>query len=173
MYNSKQISEIKQRIIRKITSEVDKAIEEGTLEELLDRYDIYYEDDIAIPVNTRTMKILVFGALAGKKKDYQGILHKLKIDENNVEFIDNYSELKRYPVDKLRYSNIFSDLLIGPIPHSQVNMGDTSSLLATIKSHPSEYPRLHVLEANNELKITKTNFEKAICTTRYYEALNN
>ena len=51
-------------------------------------------------------------------------------------------------------------------------MGDNSSLIATIKSNPAEYPRVQLLEANNKLKITKTNFEKAIISTRYFDALD-
>lgn len=171
MYNAKQLSEIKQKIIRKITSEVDRANEDGLIEEILERYGIVYEET-SISVNTRLMKILVFGSLAGKKKDFQGVLNKLGINLSNVEFINDYSELKRYSVDTLRFSTKYSDLLIGPIPHSQTGMGDNSSLIATIKSNPAEYPRVQLLEANNKLKITKTNFEKAIISTRYFDALD-
>nr|WIF88312.1 hypothetical protein QOL21_07610 [Acholeplasma laidlawii] len=71
MYNAKQLSEIKQKIIRKITSEVDRANEDGLIEEILERYGIVYEET-SISVNTRLMKILVFGSLAGKKKTSKG-----------------------------------------------------------------------------------------------------
>lgn len=153
--------------------EVDLANEHGILQEVLDKYGIVFEDALTIPVNTRTMKILVFGSLAGKKKDYQGILHRLGIDVNNVDFVDDFAELKRYPVAGLKHSVHYSDILFGPVPHSQVGMGDTSSFLATIKQNPSEYPRLLELLANQQLKITKTNFEEAILKTRYIEALNS
>lgn len=171
MYSGKLISELKQRIIRKISIEVDKANEEDNLECILDKYGIVFEDTLIMPVNTRTMKVIVFGSLAGKKKDYQGILNKLGIDLLNVDFIYNYADLKRYPVASLRHSSQYSDILFGPVPHSQVLMGDTNSFLAAIKRNPSDYPRLQELSANGQLKITKTNFESAIQKTRYYEAL--
>lgn len=159
-------------IIKKITLEIDNANERGTLQNVLEKYEVNLESNFTVPVNTRTMKIIVFGMLAGKKKDYQIVLKKLNIDLRNVDFVDDYAELKRYSVASLKHSNVYSDILIGPIPHCQVSMGDTSSFLATIKRNPSDYPRLQEMLGNGKLKIAKTNFEEAICKTRYFEALN-
>ncbi len=169
MYSSRQISEIKLKIINKISREVDRANLDGAVGGILEKYNIVYEEFGTMPVDTRTMKILVFGVLSGKKSDYQLAVKKMGINPDHVHFVDNYHELQKYPVAKLKNSVEYSDILFGPVPHSQNSMGNTSSFLATIKQSPKEYPRLIEMVANSKLKITKTNFEHAIIRTRYYE----
>src|SRR5690554_2550323 len=171
MYSHKQIAEIKQKIINKIFKELDNAIMENEVNLFLDKYSIVYEESNTMFVDTRTMKILVFGAISGRKKDYQALVKKYGIDINHVVFESDYMELKKYPVVKLRNSTEYSDILYGPVPHSQSTMGDFSSFLSQIESSPSEYPRLVKLIANDKLKITKTNFEKGLQKTRYFKNL--
>ena len=169
VFSSRQLSEIKLKIINKINKEIDYANLFDDVEQVLNKYDIVYEEFEAIPVDTRTMKILVFGVLSGKKSDYQMLIKKMGIDPDHVHFVDDYNELSKYPVEKLRNSVEYSDILFGPVPHSQVSMGHTSSFLASIKQSPKEYPRLNEMVANSKLKITKSNFEQAVLRTRYYE----
>ena len=114
MYSHKQIAEIKQKIINKIFKELDNAIMENEVNLFLDKYSIVYEESNTMPVDTRTMKILVFGAISGRKKDYQALVKKYGIDINHVVFESDYMELKKYPVVKLRNSTEYSDILYGP-----------------------------------------------------------
>lgn len=37
------------------------------------KYSVVYEESNTMPVDPRTIKILVFGAISGQKKDYQAL----------------------------------------------------------------------------------------------------
>ena len=167
-YSIGQISSIKGKIISKIDREIDLSIENGNLEEVLDKYGIYLEEDI-IPVNTRTMKILVFGALAGNLHEYQKASKLTGIDPDHIEFINDYERLGRYDIGRLEYSMSYSDIIYGPVPHSQVGKGSFASGLSRMKDNPDKYPRIIEAVANNSLKITITNFKEALLRTRYFE----
>ncbi len=168
-YNNAQIAEIKSCLFNRLDNELNIAVRNNEVESFLRKYNIVYEDK-QMPVNVRTMKILVFGALAGNKKDYQMVVKKLGIDPNHVVFYDDYSKLASYNVAKLEYSNEYSDIIYGPAPHKIKNMGETSSFLATIKASPEKYPKLCEVTANSKNKITISNFKRAIENSRFYEA---
>ncbi len=170
-YSTKQLAEIKLKIINKINNEVDNANLNGNIESVLKKYGIYDETKGPIMVDTRTMKILVIGALAGKKNEYQKVVKEFGIDDSHVDFVDDYDTIKNYSVEKLRNSMEYSDIMVGPIPHKISNMENDNGLIQQIKQSPHEYPRLIELKANNKLKITKTNFREEIINTRYFENL--
>lgn len=171
-YSVSQIAKIKSRIFAKIAVELDLANENNEIEEFLEKYGIVFEED-TMPVDTRTMKILVFGALAGKEKDYKMAVKKSGINPDNVVFIQDYSELKRFNVAKLEYSFDYSDIIFGPVPHKQVGIGDNSSFLAMIKKEPHKFPRVIEAVAEEKLKITITGLKNALLKTRYFETLCN
>jgi hypothetical protein len=170
-YSTRELADIKGKIINKINFELDEAFINGNVDDVLKKYGIIYESKSPIMVDTKTMKILVFGALAGKKSEYQKVVKELGIESSHVEFVDEFTDIKNYQVAKLRNSIEYSDILVGPIPHSIKGLKDYDNLISAIKSVPHEYPRLIEMEANNKLKITKTNFLDAIMKTRYIENL--
>lgn len=155
----------------KINKEISIAVKNGTFEEILERFGISLLDEPVMAVNTRKMKILVLGELAGKLKEYQLVAKKSGINQDNIEFI-NYVEAKKLNASRLQYSNEYSDIICGPIPHKIEGMGDTSSLLALMENNPSKYPKLQKATANSALKITITRFRELLFKTRYFEALS-
>lgn len=168
-YSISQLSEIKSKIFAKIAKEIELANKNNGMQSLFDKYGIYFEEE-AMQVDTKTMKILVLGALAGKIKDYQSVVKKMCIDSNNVEFVDTFDD-KRFNVARLKYSMEYSDIIYGPNPHKQVGMGDNSSFLAEMKNNPQKYPRVIETISNDKLKISISGFRRAISLTRFYEAL--
>lgn len=170
-YSSRDLANIKGLIINKIKQEIDDANINNNIDEVLNKYNVFYKQDVDNYINTQARTILVFGSLAGKKRDYQGKLKSMGIDIKCVEFIDDFIDLKRFPTETLRYSNKYSDILFGPTPHRLTGAGDDSSFLQTIKNNPNEFPNLVDLRNKNELKITMNNFEKGIRTTRFYKEL--
>jgi hypothetical protein len=48
------------------------------------------------------------------------------------------------------------------MPHKTTGMGDCSSIIANIKNHPEEYPKLTELRDATGLKISKQSFSDAI-----------
>lgn len=169
-YSLSEIAEIRAKAHASLNSELDRAIRNHTIEEFMDKYCIVYEEEW-VPIEKNRSRILVFGDLAGKKNVFQGVAKSIGIPKDNIEFINDFKELKRINVTKLRNSSNYSDIIYGPTPHSQVGMGDVSSLLADMRNNPSVYPRIIEATANNQLKISKTEFEKAIRKTRYYEKI--
>lgn len=166
-------AKIKSRVFAKISNELDNAIRDDELSTFLNKYGIILEEKERLPINTRLAKVLVFGQLAGSKKDYQIVAKKLGINPENIEFLD-YQETKRFPAERLRNSMQYSDIIYGPAPHKCAEMGDTSSLLAEIKKNPMEYPRLIEAKSNTagtNLKISITVFKECIEKTFYYESL--
>ena len=69
MYSASQISKIIQKIISKARRELELAQESDTVEEVMEKYGVTLNEE-AMPVNPKVSKILVFGSLVGKEKDY-------------------------------------------------------------------------------------------------------
>lgn len=170
MYSQAQISRIAQKIIAKVRKELEIAQENDILDELMEKYGIGFEEE-SMPVDSRKSKIIVFGALAGKLKDYIMAAKKLGISQENLVFISDYDELKRYDTAKLEYSIEYSDIIYGPTPHKTIGMGDENSLLAKIKREPNKFPKLQVATANGVLKLSIQSFKNALTNTRYFEAI--
>lgn len=169
-YSFRQLSEIKSKIFAKIAKEIELANKNNEMQTLFDKYGIIFEEE-AIQVDTRTMKVLVLGSLAGKVKDYQMVAKKMDINPDNVEFVDTYDD-KRYNVARLEYSMEYSDIIYGPNPHKQVGMGNTNSFLAEMKRNPDRYPRVIEAISNDKLKITISGFKSALTSTRFFETLS-
>lgn len=169
MYSSSQISKIIQKIIAKVRRELELAQESNSVKAVMNKYGVTLEEE-AMPVDPKVSKILVFGALAGKEKDYVLAAKKMGINQENIVFVSDYDQLKRYDTAKLEYSTEYSDIIYGPSPHKMTGMGDTSSLLAKIKNEPTRYPRLTIASANGALKLSITSFKESLTKTRYYEA---
>ena len=169
-YSLSEIAEIRAKAHASLNAELDRALKNNTIDIFMEKYCVVYEDEWA-PIEKNRSRILVFGDLAGNKNVFQGVAKTMGIPKDNIEFINDYKELKRINVSKFRNSSSYSDIICGPTPHSQVGMGDVSSLLADMKNNPSIYPRVIEASANSKLKISKTSFETAIRKTRYYEKI--
>ena len=158
-YTHKQKSAILQKIIDKISKEIFHAREDSEIDAIMNKYGVTLEE---INKNTSTI-------LKGRKSDYQMTAKKLNIPENNIEFVDDYSKMHSFNAEQLRYSDRYSDIIIGPTPHSIKNKGDFSSIIAMIENNHKEYPKLIKAIANNSLKITTSNFKELLQQTRYYQ----
>ena len=166
-------AKIKAKVFAKISNELDIALKNDELNDFLNKYGIVLEEEERIPINIRLAKILVFGQLAGSKKDYQMVAKKIGINPNNIEFLD-YSETKHFPAERLRNSTQYSDIIYGPAPHKCAKIGDTSSLLEEIRKKPMEYPRLIEAKSNTmgtNLKISISTFKDCLSKTFYYESI--
>lgn len=173
MLSITELIKIKSKVFAKIAVELELANKNDTIEEFLEKYGIVIDSEQTPYFDSRRAKILVLGALAGNVDDYKSQLTKLGLNKNNVEFINDYNELKRFNAQKLEYSSEYSDIIYGPNPHKQVNIGDNESLLTLLKRNPEKYPRVIEAMANNKLKITITNFREAVLKTRLFEASYN
>lgn len=158
------------KIIGKIDIEISLALKNGTINDLLEKYGVDIEEIPYFSGVTRRSKILVLGQLSEKIKDYQIVAMKLGIKEENLEFID-YNGTKHLSIERLRYSNEYSDTICGPIPHKVEGMGDASSFISEMEKNPSEYPKLIKATANESLKFSITGFKNYMLRTRFFEEI--
>ena len=170
-YSITQKAKIKSKVLAKISMEFSYADSDEDILEIMNKYGVYLEEEPSY-VNTRQMKILVIGALAGKVNDYKMAARKMGISEESIVFENDYEKLGRYDVSKLENSMQYSDIIVGPNPHKQANIKGYSSMLSLIRNNPSKYPRLIESHANQSMKITIRNFREALLGTRFVEALN-
>lgn len=170
VYSQSQISNLKIKIIRKIDKEIKLSIENGTLNEVLNKYNIELDEVEYLTCITKRSKILVLGQLSGKVKDYQIAAKKLYISEDNLEFVD-YNESKHFNVERLRNSCEYSDIICGPMPHKIKGMGKTSNFIAEMEKNPTEYPKLIKVSSNNNLKFSISEFKKCIEKTRFFDEI--
>lgn len=145
---------------------LNSALDDDTIDEFLNSLGIEldYDKNSQFSLYNKRTKILIIGSLNGSKNEYINCAKKYNINEDNLDFI-NYSEIKNYGVEKLRYSSKYSDIICGSIPHKIKGMGDVSSFIAEIKTHPEEYPKLY--NAVEKLSITK--FKDALKKSRYFQ----
>lgn len=169
-YSQSQISDLKSKIMRKINAEITLTLNNCALNEILEKYGVEIEETQYFSSVTRRSKILVLGQLSGKVKDYQVVAKKLGVKEDNLEFVD-YVGAKHLSVERLSYSNEYSDIICGPVPHKIEGMGDTSSLIVEIEMNPSEYPKLIKAVVNDSLKFSISGFKEYILRTRFFEKI--
>lgn len=158
-----------QEVIDKFIEKITLANRTGNISEILAKFDIdceqyaYCEYKIA--------KILVIGYSEVNIVDLKRVIRKHNLDEDRFEFVIDDESIKSYPMNSLKNNYKYSDIFIGPIPHKTTGMGDCSSIIAEIKNHQDEYPKLTELRDTNVLKISKSSFEKAILNSELYKKL--
>lgn len=169
-YTTSQLCNIKSRVFAKISSEFDKAIDNEEVDEFLEKYGIIFEEEY-IPVNTRTMRILVFGALAGRVSDYSNAAKKMGISPDNIVFENDYEKLTNYDSERLRNSFDYSDIIMACNPHKIKNLDGYNSFTSKIRAEQSQYPRLIESPDSHGQKLSISGFKCSLYKTRYFENL--
>lgn len=106
-------------------------------------------------------KILVLGEADVKENVLYGIAKSLNIDPERLELKLGYDFAKRFNISNLQYSDKYSVILVGPMPHKTVSSNGFSSAIAAMEQGEG-YPTVIRLGQNSELKITKSGFRKCI-----------
>ena len=113
-------------------------------------------------------QILIVGNLNIQIKDVNGICKNLGIDPNRLVYV-SYDEATNYPFDNLRYSNKYSDIIFGAIPHKGKGIDGFSSIITYLESNASEFPNVIRATNSNELNLNKTQIKNALIKTRFYK----
>lgn len=169
-YSVSERADIIAKALKVFRVRLENAIDSNSLNDFLSLLGIELDEtsNHAFASYNRRTKILVLGALAGKKKDYISCAKKLGISEQNLEFYD-YDDMKTFDTEKLRFSSGVSDIICGPMPHKVVGINNYSSFIALLKAKPNEYPKVYLATANDAIKLTITNFKLGLLETRYKE----
>ena len=105
------------------------------------------------------------------KNDMEYIAKHNGIDPKRLEFVIDFSKYTNYDFSKFKYNMLYSDILIGPIPHKVKGLDESASFLAMVKNNPESFPNVIELRSANELKITKQSFLSGLLKTRLYNEM--
>ena len=159
-------------ILNKIQLDIIRGNAEDELENILSKYNLSEMIEDVVPSsdfyrnNIRWTKILVIAfdfpnvdrwKLAAKKK--------YGIPEDRIEF---QAIKSNFDYERLRNTDAYSDIIVGPVPHKGVGIGDNSSFLAAVANHPEEYPKIHRMQdGTGTLIISQSAFERCLANTNF------
>ena len=122
--------------------------------------------------NIRSSKIIVFGETEINQNILNAIAKNLGIHPERIDYI-SYNDTTNYDISNLKYSNKYSDILVGPVPHKAKNIGDYSSMIESIEANSECFPPLiRVIDKTGTLRISKTFFKIALSKTQLFKELN-
>lgn len=167
IYSSEQI----EKIVNYFKKELIKANQQNELEEFLSRHD--FDEILDEPscdfnylTNINRAKIAIISYKIKNKKDIKLFLKKnYKIPEDRIEFIETNNG---FNINSIQYTNKFSDLLIGPVPHKLEGVS-SSSLIAEIENNSYMYPKMQkIVDSNGVLSLSISAIGKLIKKTNFY-----
>ena len=115
----------------------------------------------------------MFGRVEIKQNVLDAISKDMGIHPDRIDYI-SYDDTTNYDISNLEYSNKYSDVLVGPVPHKAKNMGDYSSMIEAIESNSEKFPPLiRVMDETGNLRISKSSFKNALLKTQLFKELNS
>ena len=150
-----------ENIIEKVTGMLFLANRTGKLNDLLRKLGLTEFLKESVYETQKDGKIVVIGQSEVNVNKLQGVIKSLGLDKERFEFCLEYDAAKTYNYKKLQYSPKYRVVLFGPVPHSSTGKNESGSVIAEMTSKEG-YPRVVLLNYNNELKITKSGFRKAL-----------
>lgn len=168
-YDINQLQDIVSEAQNLISAEIFNAYRNNELNEVLSKHGYsHLIDDAYEFYDKRNSKIIIIGDCESIGIDQVRMtLKKSGVDSNDYEIISDYSKITNMSFDFLKNSSIYSDVLIGPMPHKVKGIEGYSSLPAMIMDNQKNYPKLTEIVANSSLKISKASLRDAINKTRY------
>ena len=118
-------------------------------------------------------RILVLGSSQVAVEKLREAAGELQIPGGLLDFITEYRCAKNYDYRKLKNSLVYSDVLVGPMPHKvrKADTGRGSSFIAQAELHPEVFPHMVELRSGHELKITRHSFQEGLKQTVFYREL--
>lgn len=108
-------------------------------------------------------KVVIIGDCRTNVDHIRMAARKEGIGDDRLELILGYEKSKMFDIRKLSYAPQYRLVLVGPVPHSTVGKGDSSSMIAELENHPSQYPKvIRLMTESGALKITDSTVKKAL-----------
>lgn len=159
-------------VLNKIQLELIRGNAQDELDKVLTKYGLSELFESVSPscdfykTNIRGTKILVL-AVEFPNVDRWKLTAKKKfnISQDRIEFqvIKN-----NFDYGKLRNTSAYSDIIVGPVPHKGVGIGDNSSFLAEVERHREEYPKVHRMQdGTGTLMWSQAAFERCLANTNF------
>ena len=134
------------------------------LEDLLESIglkDLLYKDEIAVIFKRRVLVLGQSNIKADKLKSL--IRNNSHLEPEDFEFCLEYDQVKRFNFRRLRGSETFGAVVVGPQPHSTPGKLDSSSAISEMEKHPEMYPIvIRCTNERGELEISKNSFKNAL-----------
>ena len=109
---------------------------------------------------SRDGKIIVIGQSEVEREKLAAVAKKIGIEKDRFEFYLNYEDAKTFDFKKTQWSDKYSYILVGQMPHSGYSKGDYSSVITALEREDG-YPPV-VRMGTNGLKITKSSFRSTL-----------
>lgn len=166
------LREISLKVVEKIQKELEIQNSIGCLDQYLTSI---HCSEFTANHNTslipREAKIAVFGYSNLNVSNLELVAKKAGIHPSKIEFHLDYEKNKRFDFSKFKDSFIYSDIIFGPSSHKSVGIDGYSSAISMMENEAEHFPKVTRAIANDELKITKASFKKALLNTQLYMSL--
>ena len=144
----------------------------GELEKVAEKYGIFDLLQESEPYcdfylnNTRKANILVLAIELPNINEWKlRAKKKFGIPEDRIEF---QIVKPNFDYSRLANTSVYSDIIVGPVHHKGVGIGDNSSFLAAVANHPEDYPKVHRMQdVNGTLCISQAAFERCLVNTNF------
>lgn len=169
MLNIQELEDIVDNFSKALT--IANRLGEEELKAFLAKHNIVIasdEEDDYCYCELRTAHILIVGGINIKKKVIDAICKSLSIDPDRLDYV-SYEEATNYKFANLKYSNKYSDVIVGPTPHMGKGIEGYNSIIGFIESNSKSCPKLTKAVDSNSLNINKTSLKKALTETRLYK----
>ena len=158
--------------LNKIQLDLIRGNGRGELREAAEKYNLLALLDGSIPScdfyksNVRRAKILVLAIQMPNVDDWKlRAKKKYGIPSDRIEFLSIKSN---FNFAHLKYTNAYSDIIVGPVPHKGVGIDDNSSFLAAAERHPEDYPKVHrMTDSSGELTLSQSAFERCLDASNF------
>ena len=105
-------------------------------------------------------KIIVIGACEVGKDKLIGIAKDLGLAKERFEFYLEYDDGKAFNFKKAQWSDIYSAILVGQMPHSGTAKEEYSSVITALENEPGYPPVVRLGESR--MKISKSSFRAGL-----------
>lgn len=171
MLNSNQLQELYDNLCEELFKKIAMKNRLGGLNEYITKIGmsaLLESEDRSNPyVNLTNAKLLIVGDTSISVKDIDNLLKGLNMPSQCYDLVP-FSKSKHYNFSQLRYQERYSDVLFGPIPHSNTSKGDYSSVINMMKKEEG-FPKIIVLTANKKLKISRSSLQEGIQESQLYQ----
>ena len=106
-------------------------------------------------------KVIVIGQSNVSRDILAGIVKRLGFEKNRFEFCLEYEDAVKFNFKKTQYSQQYTCILVGAMPHSGRAKDEYSSVIAALENEPG-YPPVYRMGLGEGLKITKTSFSSTL-----------
>ena len=128
--------------------------------------DEYLEDEPQFERYIETGKIVVVGESEANVDQLTGVAKSLGIKKSRLEFCLDYNDAKKFDFNKTQWNPKYILILAGPMPHSTISKGSSSSAIAKVENEEGYPPVMRL--GKNGLKISKTEFKEKL-----FQAIQN